>query len=88
MEPIGKLTMTLWACLLIMVWICPGVPAFAQLFLPSEIAGWRWDNQEERHDSRTLYGYMDGAAELYLSLRFSGSHGSPFREVGSALHHR
>ena len=59
-----------WACLLIMVWIFPGVPAFAQLLLPSEMAGWRWDNQIERHDSRTLYGYMDGAAELYLAYGF------------------
>jgi hypothetical protein len=71
--------MALWACLLILVWICPGVAAAngekkgkmnPELFLPSETAGWRWDNQEERHDSRTLFGYMDGAAELYLSYGF------------------
>ena len=71
--------MTLWACFLILVWICPGVPAAhgegkgkmnPERFLPSDTAGWRWDNQEERHDSRTLYGYMDGAAELYLSYGF------------------
>ena len=62
--------MKIFACLLIMVWICPGVPAFAQPFLPAEIAGWRWDNKVEQHDSRTLYGYMDGAAELYLSYGF------------------
>ncbi len=71
--------MKLWACLLIMVWICPEVPAAKgeekgkmnpELFLPSETAGWRWDNQKERHDSRTLYSYMDGAAELYLSYGF------------------
>lgn len=62
--------MKLWACLLIMVWICSGVPAAAQLLLPSETTGWRWDNRIERYDSRTLYSYMDGAAELYLSYGF------------------
>ncbi len=62
--------MKLLACLFIMVSICPGVPAFGQLLLPSEMAGWRWDNKIEQHDSRTLYGYMDGAAELYLSYGF------------------
>lgn len=57
-------------CLLIMVWICPGIPAAGQPLLPAETAGWRWDNRIERHDSRTLYGYMDGAAELYLAYGF------------------
>jgi hypothetical protein len=41
-----------------------------EIFLPSEIAGWQCDNQKERHDSRTLFTYMDGAAELYLSYGF------------------
>ena len=44
--------------------------AAAEPLLPSEMNGWRWDNQQERHDSRTLYGYMDGAAELYLAYGF------------------
>ena len=58
------------ACLLMMVWICPIAAAAAEPLLPSEMNGWRWDNQKERHDSRTLYGYMDGAAELYLAYGF------------------
>jgi len=58
------------ACLLMMVWICPIAAAAAEPLLPSETNGWRWDNQKERHDSRTLYGYMDGAAELYLAYGF------------------
>ena len=71
MEPIGEAEMKLlWACLLIMVWICPEAATAAEPLLPSEINGWRWDNQQERHDSRTLYGYMDGAAELYLAYGF------------------
>jgi hypothetical protein len=62
--------MKLWVCLLITVCVCPVTIAAAQVPLPSEIGGWRWDNQKEQHDSRTLYGYMDGAAELYLSYGF------------------
>jgi hypothetical protein len=61
------------------VWLFPGVAAaeggekgkrHPEIFLPSEIAGWQRENQDERHDSRTLFSYMDGAAELYLSYGF------------------
>jgi hypothetical protein len=41
-----------------------------EIFLPSETAGWKWDKQKEQHDSRTLFNYMDGAAELYLAYGF------------------
>lgn len=37
---------------------------------PSEAAGWKWDGKEERHNSKTLFAYMDGAAELYLAYGF------------------
>lgn len=61
--------MKLWVCLLAVFSLCPGVSS-AQPLLPSEMAGWRWDDQKERHDSRTLFSYMDGAAELYLAYGF------------------
>jgi hypothetical protein len=71
--------MKFWTCLLILVWLFPGAPAAngaerervnPERFLPSEMAGWKWDNQKERHDPKTLFGYMDGAAELYLAYGF------------------
>jgi hypothetical protein len=41
-----------------------------EIALPSEAAGWKWDGKEERHDSKTLFAYMNGAAELYLAYGF------------------
>jgi hypothetical protein len=38
--------------------------------LPAEAAGWRWDGKETKYNSRTLFDYMDGAAELYLAYGF------------------
>jgi hypothetical protein len=38
--------------------------------LPSEAAGWKWDRKEAEYNSKTLFKYMDGAAELYLAYGF------------------
>jgi Family of unknown function (DUF6599) len=38
--------------------------------LPSEVGGWKWDGKEMRYDSRALFKYIDGAAELYLAYGF------------------
>src|SRR4030042_2566564 len=38
--------------------------------LPSEAGGWKWDGKEMKYDSRTLFKYIDGAAELYLAYGF------------------
>ena len=38
--------------------------------LPSEIAGWKWDGKEMKHDSKSVFQYMNGAAELYLAYDF------------------
>ena len=38
--------------------------------LPAEAGGWRWDGKETKYNSRTLFDYMDGAAELYLAYGF------------------
>ena len=36
----------------------------------SEVAGWKWDQKEMRYNSKTLFDYIDGAAELYLAYGF------------------
>src|SRR5512147_3107272 len=41
-----------------------------QISLPSEAANWKWDGKEMKYNSKTLFDYMDGAAELYLTYGF------------------
>ena len=41
-----------------------------EVSLPSEIAGWKWDGKEMMYDSKSVFQYMDGAAELYLAYGF------------------
>ena len=41
-----------------------------EISLPSEAAGWKWDGKEIKYDSRTLFKYIDGAAEVYLAYGF------------------
>ncbi len=38
--------------------------------LPSDVAGWEWDRKEMKYNSKTLFEYIDGAAELYLAYGF------------------
>jgi hypothetical protein len=38
--------------------------------LTSEVAGWMWDGKDVTYDSRTLFEYINGAAELYLAYGF------------------
>ncbi len=37
---------------------------------PAEAAGWTWDGRETKYNSKTLFDYIDGAAELYLAYGF------------------
>ena len=41
-----------------------------KIFLPSEAGSWKWDEKEIKYDSKTLFSYIDGAAELYLAYGF------------------
>ena len=41
-----------------------------EISLSSEVGGWKWDEKEMRYNSKTLFGYIDGAAELYLAYGF------------------
>lgn len=71
--------MKIWALFLIMVWIFVGVEWVngeekkilnPGIFLPSEVEGWKWDRKELKYNPRTLFDYINGAAELYLSYGF------------------
>jgi len=41
-----------------------------KISLPSEADGWKWDGEKTEYNSKTLFKYMDGAAELYLAYGF------------------
>ncbi len=38
--------------------------------LPAEVEGWKWDEIEMKYNSKTLFDYIDGAAELFLAFGF------------------
>ncbi len=42
----------------------------AEIILPTEVNGWKWDGKKTRYNPRTLFDYIDGAAELYLAYGF------------------
>jgi hypothetical protein len=71
--------MKIWTFFVIMVWIFTVAEIVKgeekrkmnqDISLPSEVAGWKWDEKEMKYNSRTLFGYIDGAAELYLAYGF------------------
>jgi len=71
--------MKIWTFLVIIVWIFTVAPIVTgqekakmnpEISLPSETEGWEWDKKEMKYNSRTLFDYMDGAAELYLAYGF------------------
>jgi hypothetical protein len=73
---IGK---KIWACFFIMVWIFTVVEIVEgeekgkmnpEISLPAEAAGWKWDGKEMKYDSKSVFQYMNGAAELYLAYGF------------------
>jgi hypothetical protein len=71
--------MKIWTFFVIMVWIFTVAEIVKGeekremnqgIFLPSEVAGWKWDEKEMKYNSRTVFDYIDGAAELYLAYGF------------------
>jgi hypothetical protein len=53
--------------------------------LPSETEGWRWDTKETQYKSKTLFKYIDGAAELYLAYDFQNLTVRQFEKPGRPL---
>ena len=71
--------MKIWSFLVIMVWIFTVAQMVKgeekgkmdqEISLPAEAEGWRWDRKEMKYNTRTLFEYIDGAAELYLAYGF------------------
>jgi Family of unknown function (DUF6599) len=53
-----------------------------EISLPAEAAGWTWDGKETKYDSKTLFEYIDGAAELYLAYGFQDLRVRKFERSG------
>jgi hypothetical protein len=71
--------MKIWTFFVIMAWIFTVAEIVngeekgkmnPEISLPSEAAGWKWSEKEMEYNSRTLFDYIDGAAELYLAYGF------------------
>jgi hypothetical protein len=73
--------MRVWTFLVIVLWMFTAVEIVTgeekgngkmnqEISLPSEVGGWKWDGKEMKYDSKTLFKYIDGAAELYLAYGF------------------
>jgi hypothetical protein len=43
-----------------------------KIVLPPEVAGWKWDGKGKTFNTKTVFEYIDGAAELYLAYGFLG----------------
>lgn len=86
------MTMKTWTCVLVMIGMFTGAAMAADrgkdnmkpvISLPSETLGWKWDGKEERHDAKTLFAYMNGAAELYLAYGFENLRVRRYEKRGS-----
>jgi hypothetical protein len=53
-----------------------------KMTLPGEVSGWKWDGKEKTYDSRTVFDYINGAAELYLAYGFQGLRAWRYEEAG------
>ena len=71
--------MRIWIFFVIMTWIFTVAGMVKgeekgkmnqEVSLPTEAAGWKWDGKETKYNSKTLFSYIDGAAELYLAYGF------------------
>jgi hypothetical protein len=71
--------MRIWTFLVIIIWIFTVAESVngeekgkmnRGISLPSEAGGWKWDGKETNCDSKTLFKYINGAAELYLAYGF------------------
>ncbi len=85
--------MKLLTFFVMMVWILTGAEIVhgderkkmnPQVVLPSEAAGWKWDQKEMKYNSRTLFDYMDGTAELYLAYGFQNLTVRRFEKSGQS----
>jgi hypothetical protein len=83
--------MRIWIFFVIMVWVFTvggtgsgeeKVRMNQKISLASEADGWKWDGKDTKYNSKTLFKYMDGAAELYLAYGFESLSVRRFEKQG------
>jgi hypothetical protein len=71
----------IWACLVIMIWTFTMAEIVGgeqkeemnpEVSLPAEAAGWTWNGKEMKYNAKTVFEYINGAAEFYLAYGFQG----------------
>jgi len=71
--------MRIWTFLVILVWVFTVAESVKgeekgkmnqEISLPAGTGGWKWDGKKMEYNSKTVFSYMDGAAELYLAYGF------------------
>ena len=71
--------MKIWTFLVMIIWMFTAAEMVKgeekgemdqAISLPSEVEGWKWDGKEIKYNSKTLFDYIDGAAELFLAFGF------------------
>jgi len=54
-----------------------------KITLPVKVGEWKWDGKESTYNSRTVFDYINGAAEVYLAYGFQGLKVRRFEKPGS-----
>jgi hypothetical protein len=71
--------MKIWLCFLMLIFLAMGTDATRgqergkmnrEIALPLEVEGWKLGEEEITYNPKTLFDYIDGAAELYLAYGF------------------
>ncbi len=70
--------MRIWTLLVVLIFLFVGPRStkaeekgnMDQLSLPAEAGDWKWDKKKMNYNSRTIFNYINGAAELYLAYGF------------------
>ena len=55
----------------------------SKIVLPAEVAGWKWDGKGRTFNTKTVFEYINGAAELYLAYGFLGLKVWRFEKTGA-----
>lgn len=61
------------------------VPAMPQPVFPTSVGGWRLVEGPEALDKVTIYDYMDGEADIYMTYGFRCMHHAVYERDGKAL---
>jgi hypothetical protein len=59
-------------CVFLLIMTMMPLPGYDSHFFPAAVQGWTLSTAADRYTPETLYHYIDGASELYISYGFTG----------------